>query len=177
MDLVTSLPRAECVRRLQKAVGSEWTAFGMRGVVAGSITDQWFSLQKFTTFHHESLIILFGELIEEGGATRIRCRSGTNWLLKVFSAAFVTFEIYVAIRNHTLIIPFLSVACFGAIFGFVLFAQKYDFDFVLAFVRDKLETRDVPLQKPASSSAVGMFDSRERTSPRATSTPAAPDVR
>jgi hypothetical protein len=145
MNLVTSLPRAECVRRLQEAVGREWTALGMKGMVTGSITDRRFSLQKSTISYHEHLIMLFGELSEEGGATRIRCRSGTNWLLKVFCAALAIFLINLAISKHTLL-PFVALAVFGIIFRIVLFAQQYDSDFLLAFVRKTLDARDAPAQ-------------------------------
>ena len=147
IDLVSSFPPAECVQRLRKAVGRECTALGMKGIIAGSITDTRLKLYKPTWYRNGFQVYLFGELIEEEGSTRIRCRSGMGWLVNACIAAFAIFLMQAAIRERSTI-PLIALLVFGAIVGFARFTHKYDHDFLVTCLRKTLDARDEPSQKP-----------------------------
>jgi hypothetical protein len=147
IDLVSSFPPAECVRRLKEAVGRECTALGMKGVIAGRVTNMRLKLHKPTWYRNGFQVYLFGELIEEEGTTRIRCRSGMGWFVNACIAGFIIFSMQAAIRERT-IIPLIALLGFGAIVGFARFAHKYDYDFLVTCLRKTLDARDEPPQKP-----------------------------
>jgi hypothetical protein len=147
IDLVSSFPPAECVRRIRKAVGRECTALGMKGVIAGSITNTRLKLYKTTWYRNGFRVYLFGELIEEEGTTRVRCRSGMGWFVHTYIAGLTIFLVQAAIRERTMI-PLTALLVLGAIVGFARFAQKYDDDFLVTCLRKTLDARDEPPQKP-----------------------------
>ena len=99
IDLVSSFSPAECVRRVRNAVGAECTALGMKGVIAASITSTRFKLYKTTWYRNDFRVYLFGELIEEEGTTRIRCRSGMGWFVNAYIAGFTIFLMYTAFES------------------------------------------------------------------------------
>jgi hypothetical protein len=78
------------------------------------------------------------KLIDEGGATRVRCHFGLGW----FSWGWFLFVTFLVLRaafmNHTAI-PLIFLLGFSAIVGFARFAQQYDYDFLIAFVRNKID--------------------------------------
>jgi hypothetical protein len=146
IDLVSSFPPAECVRRLRKAVGAECTALGMKGVIAGSITNTRLKLYKTTWYRNDFRVYLFGEFIEEQGSTRIRCRSRMGWYANTCTAGLTIFLVQAAILQRT-IIPLIGLLVLGALVGIARFAHKYDHDFLVTCLRKTLDARDEPPQK------------------------------
>jgi hypothetical protein len=157
IDLVSSFPPAECVRRLRKAVGRECTALGMKGVIGGSITDTRLKLYKTTWYRNDFRVYLFGEFIEEEGTTRIRCHTRMGWYANAFIAGITIFVMQAAIRERS-IIPLIALLVLGAIVGIARFAQKYDRDFLVTCLRKTLDARDEPPQKNTDSARLQEVD-------------------
>ena len=119
----------------------------MKGVIAGRVTDTRLKLRKPTWYRNGFQVYLFGELIEEEGTTRIRCRSGMGWFVNACFAGFIIFFMQSAIRERSAI-PLIALPVGGAIVGFARFAHKYDYDFLVSCLRKTLDARDEPPQNP-----------------------------
>jgi hypothetical protein len=143
IELVSRLPRSECARRFKEAVGSEWNVFGVSDVVLGSVTETSFNLWKlrfgpFPLWGIGFKCYLSGKLIDDGGATRVRCRFGLGWFSWGWFLVVTFLVLRGAFMNHTAI-PLIFLLGFGAIVGFARFVQQYDYDFLIAFVRNKID--------------------------------------
>ena len=73
VDLVTSLSRAECERRLRQTVASEWSLVTSSGVV-GKIDGDNFRMHKKIYYRNSFQRHLYGQLSDsQGGGTQIHC--------------------------------------------------------------------------------------------------------
>jgi hypothetical protein len=139
IELVSRLPRSECARRLKEAVGSEWKGLGTSSLVLGSVTETSFSLLRERWLYFRGFkVYLSGKLIDEGNATRVRCRFGLGWLSWGWLIVATSVLLWAAFVHRTAI-PLIFLPVFGAIIGLVRFAQQYDYDFLIAFVRNKID--------------------------------------
>jgi hypothetical protein len=76
-DLVSPLPREECVRRLQEVANSSWMIFGSRPLI-GRVGETSFSLRRRISGWNSFQTYLYGIFEQEARQTRLRCRFGVH---------------------------------------------------------------------------------------------------
>jgi hypothetical protein len=151
-DLISPLPREECVRRLSSKTGSAWDG----STVIGSIGETSFRLRKRIFYRNSFQASLSGKLIDDNGETRVHCRVG----LHPFVTAFLTVWIGIVLIGciWTIVslasgaipakqwpqagIPFLMLAGGVAILKVGQYLSRDEADFLVDFVRRTLDARD-----------------------------------
>ena len=86
-DLISPLPRDECVRRLRALTGRAWIVFSGRPVI-GYVGERSLRLSKRVWYHNSFQVCLFGDFLEENDQTRLRCRFGIHPLDAAFMAVW-----------------------------------------------------------------------------------------
>jgi hypothetical protein len=86
VELVSPLPREECVRRLRDLVDGSFTLFGARPLV-GRVEEASFNFRKRIGYRNAFQTVTRGTLEQESGQTRLRCRFG----LPPFVTGFLIF--------------------------------------------------------------------------------------
>ncbi len=158
IDLISPLPRGECVRRLQANVSSYW-AIASANKVVGSIDGDALRLRKRIYYRNSFQPTLRGSLADAPGGTRIRCEFGTISLAPILIAAGVIFVIAIAmaatlgrgieLRNVPLVailVPLGALPLFAGLgFGTIWLGRRLargDEAYLLDFLRKTLEARD-----------------------------------
>jgi hypothetical protein len=100
VDLVSSLSRDECVRRLRADVSSYLDIVSGKPVF-GSVTSDTIKLRKRIYYRNSFQPTLRGHLDDAGGGTRIHCEFGEMPLLPVFIAAALIFVIALIVVGMT----------------------------------------------------------------------------
>ncbi|MPZ59287.1 MAG: hypothetical protein GEU91_22960 [Rhizobiales bacterium] len=156
-DLISPLPRDECVRRLGKETGSKWGIFH-RAPVTGYVKKTSLLLRKNICYRNHFQLCLLGQFHEENGRTRLRCRFGwepftTASMIVVWSglvlAAIATFVAWLV--GHELIpdspVPLFGVLlfCFGFSFVPMIIGRWLAYNepkFLIAFLRRTIDARE-----------------------------------
>jgi len=77
IDLVSPLPRDECVRRLRDLTDGFWMIFGSRPLV-GRVGESSFNLRKRIRGRNSFQTIARGIIQQDSGHTRLRCQFGVH---------------------------------------------------------------------------------------------------
>jgi hypothetical protein len=151
IDLMSPLPREECVQRLRSKTGSAWDG----STVIGSVGETSFRLRKRIFYRNSFQASLSGKLIDDNGQTQVHCRVG----LHPFVTAFLTVWIGIVLigciwmivslvsgaipgnRWPQAMIPFLMLAGGVALLKVGQFLSRDEADFLVDFVRRTLEAR------------------------------------
>jgi hypothetical protein len=158
-DLVSPLAREECVRHLRANTESPWVpAVFSKKPVAGDVGDTWFSLRKHIAYRNPFQPLLSGDLLDEGGRTRVRCDLDKIRLSVIaFMVLWFGFVLIIggrmavmsAIRAGALaaawpdIVPLAIMLAGGAAFvGLGLFLARNEQRFLLDFLRDTIAARE-----------------------------------
>ena len=154
-ELVSPLPLSECCSRLRAAM-SPSVRLLIAGPVIGSVIGMRFWARKHIGYRNSFQTYLSGELIEEGGQTRIRCRFLMHPFVIVFVAALLGFALFkcleLAIKGQLSIgPPTLFVLGFAVVCICRLFAQGEQ-QFLIDFLGQTLDARAVQRGNTASSS-------------------------
>lgn len=94
VDLITSVPRPECERRLKETVGSAWSLVSDSGVV-GSIDGASLHIRKKIYYRNSFQLTLHGALSDVAGGTRIRCEFATFPFRPILIAAGIVVAVAV----------------------------------------------------------------------------------
>lgn len=89
VEVVSTLDRAEVLRRLQAGVDSEWTFGGAKGVV-GRVDDDGFRLRMRIGYRNSFQTFMFGAVQADGRGTRIVARTGVHPFAAVFMTLWIT---------------------------------------------------------------------------------------
>jgi hypothetical protein len=82
-DLISPLPRLECVRRLREMTDRVWKVFGGKPVI-GYVGESSLRLSKRIMGGNSFQDCLHATLVEEPDQTRLRCRVGMHPLVSAF---------------------------------------------------------------------------------------------
>ena len=155
------------MRRLRGTVRSEWALFG-RGAVVGRVGDSSFSMRKRLPafFHNSFQTQVTCRMESEGGATRLHARFGLHFFAAVlmaiwfgFLAATMLISIAFSLDHGTTSIPafFISLAPVAAmllllsgIVAFCRFLARNDRQFLLDFLKDTIQAREIPERADAT---------------------------
>ena len=159
IDLVSPLPRGECVKRLQSNVSSYW-AIASANKVVGSIDGDTLRLRKRIYYRNSFQPTLRGRLSDAPGGTRIHCEFRSIPLTPILIAAGVIVVVAIGMvasllaSRHirfediplvAILIPLGALPLFvGLGFGTIWFGRRLargDEDMLLDFLRKTLDAR------------------------------------
>ncbi len=145
-ELVSPLPLSECCSRLRAAMSPGVRSLLARSVI-GDVNGTWLWARKHIGYRNSFQTYLSGDLIEENGQTRIRCRFSMHWFVVAVLIAFFGFALFkcaaLAIKGQfdigppTLLVLGYAMVCVGR-----LFAQGEQ-QFLIDFLRHTLDARAV----------------------------------
>jgi hypothetical protein len=152
-DLISPLPREECVQRLKMKTDPAWS-----DAVAGSVGENSFRLRKRILYRNSFQASLSGRLIDDQGQTRLHCSVGLHPFVTVF--LFVWIGI-VSVACCVMIVSLLSgatpakqwpaaaVPLLMLAFGVGLlkvgqFIARGEADFLKDFLQRTLDARESP---------------------------------
>ncbi len=152
LDLISPLPREECVRRLSSKVGTAWDG----STVIGSVGETSFRLRKRIFYRNSFQASLSGKLIDDSGQTRLHCRVGLHPFVTVFLTIWIGIVLVGCIwmiaslvsgaipanRWPQAAIPFLMLAGGVALLKVGQFLSRDEADFLVDFLRKTLNARD-----------------------------------
>ncbi len=152
LDLMSPLPREECVRRLRSKVGTAWDG----ATVIGSVGENSFRLRKRIFYRNSFQASLSGKLIDDNGETRLHCRVGLHPFVIAFLAVWIGFVLIgcmamivplatgaiPANRWPQAAIPFLMLAGGVALLKVGQYLSRDEAEFLVDFLRKTLEARD-----------------------------------
>jgi hypothetical protein len=160
-DLMSPLARDECVRRLQANTASPWARLLSTKPVVGRVEDTSFRIRKrLEAFNNPFQPHLWGELLDEDGRTRVRCRFGMNEFVVIFMAFWLSVVLIaggpVAISAIASllrggaqadawrsIVMAAAMPAFGVAFvGLGLFSARNERRFLLDFLRGTIAARE-----------------------------------
>jgi hypothetical protein len=151
-NLISPLPREECVRRLGMKTGTAWDG----SAVIGSIGETSFRLRKRIFYRNSFQASFSGKLIDDQQGTLLHCRVG----LHPFVTAFLTVWIGIVLirciwmivslasgaipanRWPQAVIPFLMLAGGVALLKVGQFFSRDEADLLVDFLRRTLDARD-----------------------------------
>ena len=149
-ELTSPLSRVEVVRVLRANVDSSWKFFGEK-VVVGSIGASSFSLRIRLTYRNSFQTVLSGRVMEDQGATRIRCHSGmhgfviallTMWFGGVLMALFALAPFVLHLDSLDLAAPLIPVGMGLLGIGLVWFGRylaRDELGTLVAFLEETLD--------------------------------------
>jgi hypothetical protein len=154
-DLISPLARDECVRRLRANTQSWWFPFSKKPVV-GEVEDTWFWLRKSIPYHNSFQPHLSGDLLDEGGRTRVRCDLEIRLTVIALVAFWFGFMVIGggtlamrAIRGGApaeallyLAVLALILAGGAVVVGLGLFFARSERRFLVDFLRDTIAARE-----------------------------------
>ncbi len=163
IDLISHLPRADCVRRLRENVGSYWGIGSGHGVI-GEVAGDHIRLRKRIYYRNSFQPTLRGRLSDTSdGGTLVRCEFAELQLLPVFIAVAVLIVLIAGVTVSLLaksgvqlrdvplaaiIAPLASLPFFVALgFGVVTIGRRFARDeprFLVDFLVKTLEAREEP---------------------------------
>ena len=152
LDLISPLPREECVGRLRSKVGTTWDG----ATVIGSVGESSFRFRKRIFYRNSFQASLSGKLLEDNGRTRVHCRVGLHPFVTGFLAVWIGIVLIGCVamiaslasgaipanRWPQAAIPFLMLAGGIAILKVGQFLSRDEADFLIDFVRRTLDARD-----------------------------------
>jgi hypothetical protein len=161
IDLVSPLPRGECVRRLRENVGSYW-GIGSGHRVIGEVGGDNIRLRKRIYYRNSFQPTLRGRLSDTpDGGTRIRCEFAELPMLPVLIAVAVLIVLIAGmtvsllaksgvqlhnVPTAAIVAPLLSLPFFAALgFGVVYIGRRFARDeprFLVDFLAKTLEARE-----------------------------------
>jgi hypothetical protein len=161
-DLVSPLDRDECVRRLRartRSLGEDWefsTDFGTKPV-AGRVEEASFQIYKRVAYGNPFQPRLSGELIDEGGRTRVRCRFARHplvvlimgiWfgclLISGSSVAITAQRLHDPAETWAAMIITVFILALGVVFATLgLLVARNEPRFLVDFLRDTIAAREV----------------------------------
>jgi hypothetical protein len=151
IDLISPLPREECLSRLIAAVIDRTT-------VTGSISKTSFRLRKRIYYRNSFQASLSGQLIDEGRGTRLHCKVGLHPFVTAFLFVWIggvtigCGAMIVALLSGSIpaqqsmaaAVPFLMLAGGIALLKVGQFAARDEANFLVDYLRKTLEARDSP---------------------------------
>jgi len=151
------LARAECVRRLQESVRSEWALFSSKPV-GGKVTETSISISKMVFYRNSFQTILSGRILDDGAGTRIEARLGfprrSMILFVVFILAIGVVLPVTAVSlseggfSHVplgiLEVPLFFFAFGVFVFVFGRFLARNEGEFLLDFLRSTIDAEVEP---------------------------------
>jgi hypothetical protein len=158
LDLISPLPRDECVRRLQVATDRWWALFGSRPLV-GHVGESFLRVRKRIGYGNSFQCRLSATLEDEGSRTRLRCRLGMHPSVTLFMAfwfcgvVLIGAEVLVSTAAALLrgdasaqawmgiIGPFGMLAFGVALVAFGRFLARNEREFLLNFLRATIDAR------------------------------------
>ena len=163
VDLVSALPRAECVRRLRENVGSYW-GIGSGHRVIGEVSGDTIRLRKRIYYRNSFQPTLRGRLSDTpDGGTRLRCEFAELPLMPVIVAVAVLIVLIAGmtislaaksgvqlhdVPTAAIIAPLASLPFFVALgFGVVYIGRHFARDeprFLIDFLIQTLEACEEP---------------------------------
>ena len=164
VDLVSALPRGECVRRLRENVGSYW-GIGSGHRVIGEVAGDAIRLRKRIYYRNSFQPTLRGRLSDTpDGGTRVACEFAELPMLPILIAVGVIIVLIAGmtvslvaksgVQLHdvplaAIIAPSASLPFFVALgFGTVYIGRRVARDeprFLVDFLRNTLEAKDAPV--------------------------------
>jgi hypothetical protein len=152
LDLISPLPRVECVARLRSKVGTAWDG----STVIGSVNENSFRLRKRIFYRNSFQASLSGKLIDDNGQTRVHGRVGLHPFVTAFLSVWIGIVLIgcmwmieslvsgaiPANRWPQAAIPFLMLVGGVAILKVGQFLSRDEADFLIDFVRRTLDARD-----------------------------------
>jgi hypothetical protein len=133
LDLISPLPRDECVRRLQAAIGPDWIFMGSLFTAKpciGSVSETTLRLRVRIRYRNSFQTHLYATLADADGHTQLHCRFGTHPSVIVFMSIWFGFVVLAAIAmaikaSAAAFVP-LGLFVFGAILVLVCRAVARD---------------------------------------------------
>lgn len=160
-DLISPLARDECVRRLRANTESSWfPAVFSNKPVSGHVEDTSFRIRKRIAYRNSFQPHLSGELSDEDGRTRMRCRLGMHPAVVAFMVIWFGGVVIgggtVAMRAIGFLLrggapadawPSIAAPAFmlvggAALVGLGHFAGRNEPRFLLDFLRDTIAARE-----------------------------------
>ena len=162
MELISSLPRAECVGLLQADLDTPWAVFGMRPVI-GTVGETSLRARKRISYRNSYQTILFARFVEHNDQTGIHCRFGLRLSVRLFSLVWLAFVLLVGglifvfslatlvARSPAapagfwlgLVVPPLLVACFAGLLKFCRYLARDERDFLQQYLQTLLRAQRV----------------------------------
>jgi small subunit ribosomal protein S21 len=167
-DLMSQLTREECVLRLRAKTESRWSeslwfagALSNKPVV-GRVGNTSFRIRKRVLSPNVFQPHMNGELLDEDGRTRVRCRFGMHplvWFLAIWFGLFLIGGCLIAIATIIAVLggrasdgawinimfPAIVLAVSGAFVGFGRLSAHDEPRFLVDFLRDTIDTLEAPL--------------------------------
>jgi hypothetical protein len=160
-DLISTLACDECVRRLRANTGSWWfPAVFSNKPVAGHVKETSFRIRKRIAYRNSFQPHLSGELCDDSGRTRVRCRLGMHPAVVAFMViwfgAVMIVGGTVAMRAIGFVLrggapadawlgiaaPTIMLAGGAALVGHGHFLGRNEPRFLLNFLRDTIAARE-----------------------------------
>jgi hypothetical protein len=159
-DLVSPPTRDECVRRLQEKTESRFLAVFSNKPVAGHVGYTSFRIRKRIAYRNSFQPHVSGDLLNEGGRTRVRCRVGMHpaviafmaiWfgVLLIGGGAAAISAIGSLLRDHATAHAWTSVAAAAfmlsggvAMVALGHFAGRNEPRFLIDFLRDTIAAQN-----------------------------------
>ena len=152
IDLISPLPREECVQRLRMNTGSAWDG----ATVIGSVGENSFRLRKKIFYRNSFQASLSGKFVDDQQGTRLHCRVGLHPFVTAFlivwiggvligCVAMIASLVSGAIpanRWPQAAIPFLMLAGGVALLKVGQFLSRDEADFLVDFLRRTLDARE-----------------------------------
>jgi hypothetical protein len=139
-DLISPLARDECVRRLRANTESSWVPGVFRNKpVSCRVEYSSFRIRKRIAYRNSFQPHLSGELSEEDGRTRIRCRLGMHPAVVAFMVIWFG---GVVIGSGRVAMGAIGLVCCGVALGLGRFAGRNEPRFLLDFLRDTIAARE-----------------------------------
>ena len=154
--LLSSLPVAECVRRLRAAVAGDGLGASGKSLVLGTVGAHSLRLHKRLSggSYNSFQTYLSGQLIGEGETTRLTCRSGMHWFILLFMALwlspFVAITLLLLFLNlrdlsmpdlETYFVPLLFMLLGVGLLGIGRFMARGERQFLLDFLYETIGAR------------------------------------
>ena len=89
VEIVTALPREECLRRLRNALGARWSLNFSKPVV-GWTDGRKLRMRKRIWYGNSFQAILAGTMSDDGTGTRIHCKIRVNRLAQIFFSIWLS---------------------------------------------------------------------------------------
>lgn len=142
--LISDLGREECVRRLRERMDSPWTLFGKRPVI-GHVDERALEMRKRIKYVNAFQPRLSGEIVDEGGRTRLRFQFGMSAPVVVFMTIWfgglLVFAVQTLFSGKPIwvLVPLLMIATGAAMMRLGRHSEER---FLIDFLRSVLDARD-----------------------------------
>jgi hypothetical protein len=144
IELVSHMPRAQCVERLRERVGGR---YAMHRSFFGRVTETAFWVEQRLNYRNSFKTRLRADLVEDVKGTRIRCQVGVQplvfWFMAVWFSGVVSALFFVLVTSSgSAAAPLLQMFVFGvALVAFGRFIARNQQETLIEFVSNSLDAR------------------------------------